>query len=410
MSAPRPGFLPLPLPLPLLLLTLLSCSAEDTAPTDPGTPVDCTLVVVHSDYVSSAVSILNEDGSLCRDAVVTSGSASPGLTTALSADLSLPATPHPDGLVTIIDRTNAALTWLDPAADFAVAGQLTVSTGFAANPHDAIFPNPDTLWISRHHTNPTPGEQPFDQGGDILIVDPAASVITGRIDLGSLASVDHTPNPSRMRRIGDTIWLGLVHLSTDYLSGADGMLVPIAVADGTPGSPVTLTGLKNCTDFLPTPSESGLWVLCGGVFGDGAAGQLAASGLAYVDLTGAPKVTLSHSAGDFTTQPLGFSVVAPTDDQAWFIEFGGLAGTPERVRRFERSAGTFAETGIESTAFELGTLMLTNDRQRLYVPDGEPANPRIRRFALDGDTATELEPSDSNPSIGLPPRALGRIR
>ena len=95
--------------------------------------------------------------------------------------VNVPVVPPASGRVVILDRygTNV-ITWMN-LADASVLNQLPVGTGFESNPHDYVEVSATTAWITRYGTNATPGQEPFDQGGDLLIVDTSKYTITGRI-------------------------------------------------------------------------------------------------------------------------------------------------------------------------------------------------------------------------------------
>lgn len=161
----------------------------------------CVVASVNTDYVSTSVSLLRADGSLCAPAVITSGSRPPGVTTALSGDVVLPTEPHPDGLLVLIDRYPAAvLTFVDPESG-EVVRQIGVGTGYPSNPHDALFLAPDRAWVTRYDANPTPTPAPedLDDGGDVLVIDPSTGALRDRIDLGPWASPGMSRAPTAWR-------------------------------------------------------------------------------------------------------------------------------------------------------------------------------------------------------------------
>ena len=205
------------------------------------------LVVVQSDYQSTNVSLLARDGTVASSSFISSGSADPGLSAALSGDVAAPTARVTGDQVVLLDRFPASVvTWVDRETA-EVSGQLDVRTGFSSNPQDVLEVGGATL-ISRYETNPAPGKEPFDAGGDLLIVDPAGPTITGRIDLsdGVSNAPEALPRPSRMVGVEDGVVVLLEAISEDFSSFADSRL---ALVDPTAEAIVdvlVLDGLAGC--------------------------------------------------------------------------------------------------------------------------------------------------------------------
>jgi len=133
-----------------------SCNVTKAAPTTGGVNLDggaeggtesgaeggaawcpAALVVANSDFTSTNISVLSPAGSVLSESIISSASAPPGLTTALSGDVVFPLEPTP-GVIVLIDRfPNSVVTSVDPSTAM-VMKQLPVGTGFAANPHDYL--------------------------------------------------------------------------------------------------------------------------------------------------------------------------------------------------------------------------------------------------------------------------------
>ncbi len=210
------------------------------------------------------------------------------------------------------------------------------------------------------------------------------------------------PMPNRIHLVGETAWIGLDHLAADFSAGGVGRIVSVNTANDELTNTIDLDGLQNCADLAPSPDGGGLWVLCGGVFG---ADQLANSGLAWVPFQGDPTLV---KADTFAANPLGFSVVALSDDAAFFVEFGNFdPAASEKVWHYT-TAGGAADTGVSSGAYTLGTLALSADSTTLFVPDGNAEAPTVRRYDI--ASGEESEAVDTNPSVGLPPRSIASFR
>ena len=148
-------------------VTLPNPSAESACPLG--------IAVVSSDYVSSNVSVLDAEGSVVSESIISSGSASVGLNAALSGDVVLPLTaPLSHRLVLINRYPNSVITWVDPGSA-TVLHQLQVGTGFISNPHDYLELPGHKGYLSRFETNKQPGREPHDGGGDLSILDTEAA-------------------------------------------------------------------------------------------------------------------------------------------------------------------------------------------------------------------------------------------
>ena len=87
-------------------LSLAGCGSTEAPlePTDSADVSGCPLVAIHSDYQTTSVSLLSEDGTLCADSILHSGSVAPRLLTALSGDVVVPSAPALSGELVLIDR------------------------------------------------------------------------------------------------------------------------------------------------------------------------------------------------------------------------------------------------------------------------------------------------------------------
>ncbi len=115
--------------------------------------------------------------------------------------------------VVLIDRygTNV-LSWVDertapsarPAPD---------RTGFESNPYDYLELEDGRAYIARFGENERAGEQPFDEGGDLLVLDPRRPEILGRVALR--AEGDPLPRPPRGARPHRRPCMGLARQTID---------------------------------------------------------------------------------------------------------------------------------------------------------------------------------------------------
>ncbi|TNF30831.1 MAG: hypothetical protein EP329_13215 [Deltaproteobacteria bacterium] len=374
----------------------------------------CRLVAVNTDYVSTSVSVLEEDGTVCTAGLITSGSRPPGVTTALSGDVVLPTEPAPDGRVVLIDRYPAAvLTFVDPASG-TVSRQIGVGTGYPANPHDVLFVADGTAWVSRYDQNPTPtaATEDLDEGGDLLVVDPGTGALVGRIDLAPWASPGMEPRPDRLAHVGDAVWVTLGNLARRFDDGGPGVVVGLAPETGAYLGRTELAGLASCGGTLAvSPAGDGAWVSCTGVFQRGDAPQLAASGVAWLapGEDGAPVEVFRLGAADIgPSRPIGHPLAALDEERAVVVVLGDLDGAPDALYVVDRVAGTATPLGVETEAYTLNALV--RGVGALLVADANRQAPRLRRFRLGIAGPVELDAIVTDPVVGLEPRGLGWFR
>ncbi len=390
----------------LFALLLTACDATPSATADRST---CTLAVVASDYRSTAISLLADDGTLCAPDILTSGSRPPGLLTALSGDIALPSAPSPDGLLRLIDRyPNAVLTTLDPLTS-AVLEQTRLSPDFASNPQD-LAPTAIGLLVSRLERASNAIDAP---GSDLLLLPSDAAAST--LSLAPYADPGIDPMPTRMAKAHGLLWVGLTHLSRDWSKAGPGRVLGLSDTLEITHT-VDLSPLQNCGHIAAPADGSALWVVCSGLFRNTGL-QLAHSGVAVLD---APTISpdsipsppaWTALAEPLIGRPLGFSIAALDQDRAFVIALGSLEdGTPDSLVLIDRrgNLATRIATGTGGP-FELSGLFIRYDI--LLVADADPRTPRLRRFRL-ADTPeaiTELAPILVSPS-GLPPRAIHALR
>ena len=190
-----------------LALTLCSGCTTEEAPNTAGVDIEPTqcgrgFIVISSDYQSTNVSLLDTSGKTVSESIISSGSADPGLTAALSGDVVAPTMTQQQDAFVLVDRFPAAtLTWVDLKTT-QVRTQLNVGTGFAANPQDYLHIGDSKGYVSRYERNPLAGQQPYDEGDDVLVIDPSTASIKARIGLEALREDGVLARPGRMVQSG----------------------------------------------------------------------------------------------------------------------------------------------------------------------------------------------------------------
>ncbi len=388
----------------------------DVAPDAAAAPVTTpwAIAVVGTDYTSTSVSIVaRESQTLFRENVVHSGSATPGLSVALSGDVTLPRAPNPYNRIVLLDRyPNGALVMVSPE-DFSVTAQLSVATGFASNPHDFLWLEDDKAYVTRYEKNPRPGLEPYDEGDDILIIDPTTGSLRGRIPLGEWAgpgeSADLQSRPNQMAWAGGLVFVSLNHLSGDFKTAGDGRLAIIDPARDEVIDTLTLPGFANCGGLVHVAARESLYVSCSGLFAAGRAKQVERSGIVAVDLSGAQPETrlLRHASDDGAAQPYGLDLDVAA--QRWLIavRFGDLAsGEPDRLVAIDLAEGGERVVHEAGSAYGLGGVLVDDATDTLYVGDADHTAPVIQLYRIAQGAFTAAEPLTAHPTVGLPPRQI----
>ena len=289
--------------------------------------------------------------------------------------------------------------------------QVSVATGYAANPHDVVFLGDGRAYVTRNASNGAAREDDgADGGGDLLILDLVDMSVTGRIALSAEEGFD--PMPSRLVHLGDRVWVALGHLARDYSAAGPGRLIGVDPARDVVTSVVTLEGLENCGAITADVDAQGVWVNCSGLFAEGEAAQVAASALVYLREEGGGLVEQWRtSSSESMGSSVAFSIAPVGPHQAIFTVFGSLtAETPDRLLWADAQQRTVRELGVQGSAFELGDLLFIEASGVLLLADANPEAPLIRRFEVGEGELQELDPVSGSPATGLPPRSLQRFR
>jgi hypothetical protein len=407
----------------LLGLVLVSaCNVDSTAMQTGGvstTQGACPngAVVVMSDWVSSQVALADLEGNVLSRSVLSSGSApTDGLSFPLSGDVALPSTWSQTHDVVLLDRygTNV-ISWLDPNTA-AVTGQLAIGTGFESDPHDYLELGSTRAYIARWGENLAPGQQPYDTGSDILIINPSTSQMTGSIALPHDDQLP--PRPDRMTKIGDYVWVSMQRRSLDFSQMGTAELVGIDAKTDAIAFALPLTGLKDCSAPVLSPDKKTAACVCSGEMNSkGTVEDLTESAVITLDVSvSPPKELRRYVASDVFGVALQ-SDAAYASDSVLLLKTQSTRGGADNNRllaldldsaqtttlleahpdpqtgcgRGLTYGGLLCSPGCSSTCLmadaDLGVL------QRIDV--STPSQPKL------------LEPITVDAAIGLPPRSLG---
>jgi len=378
---------------------------------DGGGSVQRGIVVVNSDYIgSTAISFLDRDGNLVKDGCYNSGSGATGLAMTLSGDVVLPTQLAPDGPVVLVDRGQNALTWLDPT-DCSYLRQLNVGTGFASDPHDVVVLSANKAYVTRYAENGAATTTPddFDDGDDLLIIDPTQPKILGRIDLKPSAPAGVPPCADRALFAEGKVFISLNAIGLDFKTYGMGRIVVVDPATDKVTGTIDLPGTKNCGAMTYLAAEKKLLVACSGAYSDGAQ-QSDHSAIVTIDLSvSPPSVSAQVAAASVGGLPFSNTTLAALDGNAAFaVTLGNLSNLPpDRLWSLPLS-GALPVRVFESTeAFALGAVLADPERNRVFVTDGTTNTPAfLRVFDLAAGVPTASQTIKTNPTQKLPPRAL----
>jgi hypothetical protein len=406
----------------VLALNTAACGATRVTPDTRGAVVtagECGrgVVVVESDYQSSNVSLLAFDGSVLSSSLASSSTQGGGFALSLGADAAPPSSAATGANLVILDRTPKGVLHFVDIATAEVAAELAVGTGFSANPHDYLALSEHKAYLARYDSNPNPGREPWDQGGDILLVDPSLPLVEGRIDLASAmvgAPAEFTPHPSRLLRVGDRVFALLAAYAADYTSGAVSRLIELDPSSDSILSTLLLGGLKGCDALAAAPDGAELAVACTGAHLRDTPPVLDASGIAVIDIAQAPTLMKQFGAATFGLNPLGFSLDYAArgqllfDTLGYFSESNAVASLDSLVL-LDSATGAFVEVlRSEREPFTLGDVRCAPRCGACFVTDAERSGGSVLRFPIDGaGTLGARSEIRAETQIGLPPRYLG---
>lgn len=396
----------------VLALFSPSCDEETKPPPVdvPLGPCGHALYVIATDYQSTSVSIVSFEGEVLSPAFLTSGSADPGLSVALSGDVVAPTELH-EGELLLLDRFPAGvLTFADPETGEVVA-QANVSTGFASNPQDAVRLSDGRLAVARYGENPNPGAEPLDDGSDVLVLDEARAPVT-RIDLKPLVDEpDLLPSPARIARAGESrgeLVVLLAAYSKNFLKVGEGRVAIFDERTLELKSVVTLDGGYSCGAMAVSSSSSRIAIGCSGPFDGTSMPDPSGSALFVLDRDeSAWTVTKKLGALDLGGEPLGANVGFVDEDVVLVGTLGRYLppelveqDVPDRLLRVELSSGaTQVLLETKTTPFSYGDIRCCGGT--CFMADADRA---VVHRLVDGEPAQTISIDDG---IGLPPRLLG---
>jgi hypothetical protein len=384
---------------------------DSSGTTSKGLTAASALVVLSSDYKSSTASLYDPATKTLVDDCVPPST--------LSKDTGLP-TGTQGGDVVVLDREHSLVDFVDPHA-CQLRAQISVSTGgFKSNPHDVVHLSATKAYVTRYEKNaaPTPAPDDFDEGDDLLIIDPSAPKVTGRIDMSShatmaagAAGVTLQARPDHAVLANGLVYVTLNNLAADFSAAGPGRVVVVDPATDTVTGTVDLPDQTGCSGLAYDDATKGLYVTCGGEFTD--ADQTAASALVEIDVSGAtPALGKIVSGKSLGTQPVSYNAAAVLGGTAFVVTAGALdpksnaQTAPDTLYAIALATGAPTKV-LEGGAFNLGRPAVDAATKTLFLPDGDPVTPRVRVFDLSAAPVAGT-PFEPNPAEHLPPREAAR--
>lgn len=315
-----------------LALGLAACDVAPPPADTGGAPQEHGLVVVGSDYQSSNVSLLSVTGDTLSGSLISSASTSVGLSAPLSGDVATPSTPTSGEELVLIDRYPAGvLTWVERATG-QVRAQLSVATGFAANPRDYVQLSPTLGYVTRFEPNPRAGSAPLDAGSDLLALDPSQPALLRRVALDDamLDAPAFAPHPDKLLLVRGALVVLLSANAADYRSSAPSRLVVVELREERLAQVLVLQGLHGCSSVVLAPSQDELAVACSGEFGGDSEPDAAGSALVQLELEGEGaslrlRERRRRAASVFGEAPLAFGLAYAGEERLLVSTFGRFA-------------------------------------------------------------------------------------
>jgi hypothetical protein len=375
--------------------------SSSPATTATGLTAKSALVFLNNDYQSSTLSLYDPASKKLVDDCLTKAQ--------LSKDTALPSGTQ-GGEVVVIDREQSLLDFAAPAS-CTVRAQLFVTTGgFKANPHDIVHISATKAYVTRYEKNatPTPATDDFDEGDDVLIIDPSVPKVTGRIDLSTKATAATLQaRPDRAVLSNGLVYVTLNNLAGDFMTDGPGRVVIIDPATDTVTGVVDLPDQTGCEGIVADDAAKKLYVSCGGEYFD--ADQTATSALVEIDISGAtPALGRIVGGKSLGTQPMSTTAAALFGGNAFVTTAGALDPTTNAMTAPDTFYAVAVATGtptkiVDGGAFNLGRPAVDATSMTLFLPDGDNVTPRVRVFDVSGAAAAGT-PFEPNPTDHLPPR------
>ncbi len=405
----------------LLLFGLLqACDVPIIRPTEVGLGDGSTklnndagcpqgLVVAATDLSQSTnIGLMSTSGQVLSPSIISTASHAPGLTVALGGDIAFPSSPASGGEIVILDRyPRSVLTWvnLDTAT---VRTQLSVATGFSANPHDYVSIRSDKAYVPRFDPNANPGREAYDAGSDVLIIDPSVPSIVGRIDISAALpkQSSYFVHPDRARLVGDRVYLVVPYYDSTYDSGNSYVVAIDTQSDAIVDS-LWLNDLSGCSGIDSAPDQASVAVVCSGRWQGTSSADVTASAIVGIQLK--PRLTeiWRVSATSVGPRALGFDVAYVDTHRVLALQLGDLGPplvndvayaidfTTGKSTEILRSADVPVTLGLGPCSYDCGQCFMADAQRK-----------QVHRLQFVEPQGWSMADYDWDDPTGLPPRIV----
>lgn len=357
--------------------------------------------VIRTDFESTTVAVLDEEGAILDPALISSGLTAPGLTAALSGDVVLAtATSEDPGILTVIDRLGTDVITRHDLETGTILGQVRVAPGdFSTNPQDMAYIDANQAWVSRFSVNLDEDADVADLANDVIEINPTDFSVTGRrvgLDRFTVQSevevegedgetevveVDVYARPSSLVVVGDTLVVGLSLFSFEFDAAAPGQVALIdTTAELTSTSTAGLTGFplpetaRSCGSVASVPNEANLvMVACSGFSRPfGVDEQVRASSGVYVlrISNGGAELVSAWAPADYEDAPLALNNLTPISSTRFVaVDNGDQEGTPDEAYIVDMETGEATLLFAASSAFAIGRSAYSPESNLILIPD-----------------------------------------
>lgn len=374
----------------------------------PPKSCDRALAIVAGDYFKTNIILANLDGTTLVDAFVSSDSDKPGLLIPLSGDVYVPRIAPASERVVLLDAYGTdVITWMDRDSGDVLAQLSVGSTSFSSNPQDYIEVDDRRAFVSRYESNTTPGEEAFDEGGDLLIVDTQTFAIEGRIPMPE-EDAELFPRPMGMTRLGDEIIVTLQRFSQSFDEVGEGRFVGVSPVANEVTWTVDVPGMDNCGRVAVSPSRERLAIACTGKLSWTTwRWESHRSGVVVFDATTSPPTELKRfSLGEAFDRGLQPELAFASETTLFGSAYGDWGLSGDLAFTLDLQTGKHEIVGQSAEAEVFGGIYCAPGCGDLCVMTDADQN-QLRRFRLDEDGS--FEELDPEPITGLPPRTIGAL-
>lgn len=384
-----------------LCVFLSACNAPEPPASTGGTsePAGACgrgVTAVHSDHISSNVSLLAVDGRVLSPSFLSSATGGGTLSTPIGGDVALPTAAVGGDEIVLIDRYPASvLTWVN-VRTAAVRAQLEI--GERTNPHDYVALSEHEAYVPRFEEN------------DFLIVDPSVPAIIGEIELSdALAGEDpkFSANPGRAARIGDFVYVVLEGYAPGFVNGsAASRVVRVDPATRSVSDVLVLDAAHSCSALAIAPDERELAVACSGVWNGGPEPDPAFSSVVRVGIEGGLAELGRFGALELGGAPFGQALDYAAQQTLVATRLGREDGRPDTLVEIDVASGAAREL-VSSAPFSLGDVRCAAACGACFASDAD--RHLLYRFEVASGGLEPPLPLVADTVIGLPPTWIGRF-